>query len=215
MSSRRTYWTAPPGPGSQDGDTAQARAAFEQPIRFARDHGLIEILTSALNDLGDLEIESGELAAGRLLCEESLALAAQRSDAAVVALINLVHVAMLERREGDAAVLARQALQCALGRGDLLMTAWAAIATAWPRAAQGDLQRAARLLGSGLEFLQRAGAEKQWMDTACERAVSKILRDRLDEPTVHALLDEGRKTSVEAAARDALHEAIEHPMARK
>ena len=53
----------------------------------------------------------------------------------------------------DALQIGRRALEGALRRGDLLWVAWAAIGLTWPIVEQGGLQKAARLLGAGLEFL--------------------------------------------------------------
>ena len=189
------------------GDFASARDAYETAIQFAREHALGDVLSVALTDLGDLEILHGNLEAARLLCEESRTHSIPGSDSAVISGINLAHIAMLERRPADAATLSREALEATLRAGSTLTVAWSAILAAWPLAEMGELERSARLLGSGLEFLDNAGAKRDWMDEAVETAVSNILRDHLDEPSTQALLAAGRKMPLEQTAREALNES--------
>jgi hypothetical protein len=64
--------------------------------------------------------------------------------------------------------------------------------------------RSARLLGSAVGFLERAGARREWMDESCEAAVRQTLHDHFDERAARALLDAGRTASLETVARDAL-----------
>jgi hypothetical protein len=115
---------------------------------------------------------------------------------------------MLESSPAEAAGYAREVLRPALRRGDLLAVASAGILLTWPLAQLGDLARAARLLGSAVGFFERAGARREWMDESCEAAALHILRDRLDAPTMQALLAEGRSAPLEAVARDALENPL-------
>jgi hypothetical protein len=140
----------------------------------------------------------------RLLFEECLAVSAPASLLFGFALVNLSHIATLEGRYADATSLAGEALGAALDRGDQLTAAYAAIEIAWPLAEQGELRRSARLLGAGLAFLDTAGVDREWGDTACEAAVLKILNDNLDPDTAQALLDEGRSVPLEQAVLDAV-----------
>ena len=181
-------------------DLLRARAQYERAAEFAREHELADLLQVALNGLGDIAICEGKLAEGRALCDESLATGPPDSVTGVVALINLAH---LECLEGDAAKAERldtDALNIALRRGDRLTAAWAAVELAWPLAEQGMLEASARLLGAGIEFLEHAGAKRDWMSRASERTTRTILFKQLDAESVKALVGEGRGTSVEAAA---------------
>ena len=192
----------------EDGDLARGRAAYEQAIKFAREHALpADVLANALIDLGDVEMVEGDLTAARLHCEEGLALVARESGNASVALLNLCHIAMLEGRPADAAEPGRSALESAIRSGAALTIAWACIEFAWPLAALGEPGPSARLLGSALEFLDRAGAQRQLLVEECEAEVQAILHDRLDRQTVQTLLQEGRETPLDTAARDALSSA--------
>lgn len=182
------------------GDLARASAQYGLAVHFAQDNGLTELQQVALNGLGDIAICEGRLEEGRSLCEESLSMAAPGSVTGVVALINIAHVECLEGDPAKAARLAGDALNTALRRGDVLTAAWAAIELARPLAEQGMLQASARLLGAGVEFLERTGAKRDWMTRASERITRTILCDQLDAGTVEALLDDGRGTSVETAA---------------
>ena len=106
----------------------------------------------------------------------------------VMALINLAHVECLEGDAAKAEKFDADALNIALRRGDVLTAAWAAVELAWPLAEQGRLEASARLLGAGIEFLERAGAKRDWMSRASERSTRAILFDRLDAESVKALV---------------------------
>ena len=190
------------------GDSARARAAFEEAAGFARDHGLSEILVYASTCLADVAIQEGRLEEGRSLSEECCAAVGRESVLANASLVNLGYIEMLEGRPVEAAGFAREVLEPALRRGDLLFVASASMELAWPLAELGDLTRAGKLLGSVLGFLERTGARREWMDRSCEAGARQILRDRLDAGTVQMLLDEGASTPLEEVARDAL----EHPI---
>jgi hypothetical protein len=165
---------------------------------------LTDVLTVALTDLGDVEILEVDLVAARSLCEESRAMAAPGSDGAVISGINLAHIAMLEGRPAEAASVSREGLEATLRAGSMLKVAWSMIMAAWPLAELGEFERSARLLGSGLAFLDSSGAKREWTDEACEAAVYSILTDKFDDQTAQALVNEGRQVPLERAARDAL-----------
>jgi predicted ATPase/DNA-binding SARP family transcriptional activator len=185
-------------------DDHDGRAAYAETIRFAREHDLTRILTSALISLGDLEIRQERLKEALRICEESRAVAARGSDLSAVSLINLTHIAMLESRQDDAARLAREALEEALASGAILIVSWTAIEAAWPLAAHGEFEHAARLLGSAHVFLDRTGARREWMDQAASAAAGDILGDHLDALTLQALFDEGGGITPDKAARAVL-----------
>ncbi len=183
------------------------RALWEQAIQFGRDNNLTEVLAGALVNLADLVLSNGSLSEGRALCEESLALSPPGSSAWDVAALNLAYIETVEGRPAEAEQLSSRALENALLRGDLLDTAFAAIALAWPLAQQGRLEFSARLLGAGLGFLQTAGLTPQWMDDASKAAVLDILHSQLDGETVEALIAEGRDRGLEVVASEALNDS--------
>ena len=183
------------------------RAVYEQAIQFARDNALTDILAGGLANLADLVLSTGSLSEGRVLCEEGRAVAPPGSGARDIAVLNLAYIEIVEGRPAKAEQLVREAFESALARGDLLVVAFAAIHMSWALAEQGRLRWSARLIGAGLGFLQTAGATTQWMDDACEAAVSDILHRELDADTVEALLAEGRDRALEAVVRDALNDS--------
>jgi hypothetical protein len=75
---------------------------------------------------------------------------------------------------------------------------------AWPLAQRGQLLWSARLLGAGLGFQKIAGVRRDWMDHACEEAISDILRHELDAKHVETLIADGANRDLEQVARDAL-----------
>lgn len=185
------------------GDAATHRAVLEQAVQHARDNQLTDTLPAALNNLGDLAIREGRLSEGRALCTEGLAVSQSGSSSALVSLLNLAYIQALEGHHPEATTLAREALDAAVRRGDLLWSAWAATISAWPLAEQGALMSSARLLGAGIAALENSGARRDWMDDACYEAVYTIVSDQLGEPAVQTLIDQGRTLSVAEAARDA------------
>jgi LmbE family N-acetylglucosaminyl deacetylase len=70
-----------------------------------------------------------------------------------------------------------------------------------PTAEQGELERAARLLGAAIEFFEEAGVTRQRTDKECERAALQAMRDRLDEQTVQTLIHVGRSKPLEQVAK--------------
>lgn len=187
------------------GDLDAGRDLLQQADGFAREHGLDDVLAVGLNNLADLAILEGRLDDGIRLSEEGLRVADPVSAVADIALLNLAYVAMVKGDLEDALQIGRRALEGALRRGDLLWVAWAAIGLAWPTAEQGRLEQAARLLGAALEFLDAAGAGRDWMDNVCEEKVRQILREKVGEARANALIEEGRGLPLERAAHEALH----------
>ena len=186
------------------GDLAGARSALEEALAFAREHDVTRFVPTTLVNLADIAIEEGKLEEAQTLCEEGLSLvqdADASSDTELVGLINLAHVANLQRRHCDAASWGRRALTRALDRGDLLTAASAEMQIAWPLAEQGHPGRAGRLLGAAIELFERSGVTKQHTDVVCEQAVWNALRAQLDEQTLRTVIDEGRSMSLEAAAQ--------------
>jgi ATP/maltotriose-dependent transcriptional regulator MalT len=191
---------------SQRGDLDYARAAIEEVARFAREHNLPD-LSSALVNLGDIAIEQGRLDEGRALLQEALNCSEHAtSSAAPVALINLSEIAALQGRYRDAASLGRTALAAALDHGDQLRAVWAALYVAWALAELGEPERSGRLIGAATAFLQNAGFARSRSDLRCEKAVLDALHRRLAGDAVHALVQQGRDTPVEAALSEALAE---------
>jgi tetratricopeptide (TPR) repeat protein len=191
------------------GDHAAGRAAYGQTIGFAREHHLSGVLASALISLADLEIRDGRLEQAIPICEESRALAPPGSELGAVALINLTHIAMREDRHADAAGLAREALDEALRSGATLAVSWTAIEAAWPLAAEGEFEHAARLLGSATQFLDRTGARREWMDQVAIAGAYEILHGHFDAPALQALLEEGSNTAPEDVARSVIEQSSE------
>ena len=190
------------------GDLPAARAALEEAIFIARANTVPGFIPIALNNLADISIEEGDLSPARALCEEALALndSLGITDESAFPLINLAHIASLQGRDADAARLARESARVALSRDDKRTVAAAAMEIAWPLATQGEFERAARLLGAGLGFLETAGITLQRTDAVCEERTRQGLLDEYDAPTLQTLLDEGRGTPLEDAVRDALTE---------
>ena len=166
-----------------------------------------ERIPNALTYLADLEIAAGQLDRARACCEEALGLA-RHSDTGpmVVALINLAHIANLERRSQDASDLAQKALTTSLGAALPIEAAAAALQLAWSLAERTQPQATARLLGAALEVFRYTSFVLQGTEDVAEQAVREALRTApLDAPRMRALVDEGRAMPIEQAAREALN----------
>jgi predicted ATPase/DNA-binding SARP family transcriptional activator len=190
------------------GDLVGARAALEEAIRYARANDVPGFLPTALNNLGDVAIEEGNLDEAWALCEEGLIVAetlAATADASIL-LINLTHIANLQGHVSDAVRLGRKTLKAALDDEDLRTAAGAVMEIAWPLARQGQLERAGRLLGSAMRFYEDSGVTLERTERVCERRTREILCGQFDAHAVRALLAEGRVMPLEDAVRDALGE---------
>jgi tetratricopeptide (TPR) repeat protein len=187
------------------GDTARARVGVEQALQFAREQSP-EHVPDALTYLGDLEIAADKLERARVCCEEALSLARDTDTAVTVdALINLAHVANVERRSQEASDLAYRAFTTSLRTTLPLEAAAAALQLAWSLAERIQPQATARLLGASLEVFRLTGVALQRTEEIAQRAVRETLRTAaLDEPRLEALIDEGRTMPTEQAAREAL-----------
>lgn len=183
------------------GDLPRARALIEGALQLARAHELNRWRSTALVNLVDIEIAEGRLDQARAHCEEAMTLArVVATDTGPALRINLAHIANLERRHADAEGLAQAALTGALAVGDLYDAAAAALMLAWALAEIRQPERAARLLGAGLEFFHEAGAAMQWSNAASEQATREALAAQLDGPTLDALIDQGRSVTLKQAA---------------
>ena len=182
------------------GDLDGERAALTEAILFAREHDVPGFVPTALVNLGDVAIAQGRLDEARSLCEESLALGEDFvGTAAATALLNLMHIANLQRRHGDAANLAGKTLTAALDREDLVIAASATMQIAWRLAEQSQPERAGRLLGAAVEFFETTGATKQHTDIVCEQAVRNALRDQLDEHDRSSAAERGTRDPARAS----------------
>ena len=188
------------------GDLARARVGIEQALQFAREHSP-ERIPDALTYLADLEIAAGKLDRARACCEEALSLTHDTDTALIaVALINLAHVANLERRSQEATDLAQKAITTSVRAALPVEAAAAALQLAWSLAERTQPQATARLLGATLEVFRHTSFAMQRTEDVAEQAVRQALRTApLDAPTMRALVDEGRAMPIEQAAREALN----------
>jgi class 3 adenylate cyclase len=184
------------------GNLPRGRAMMEDALELVRAHELTSWLPFTLGNLVNHYMAEGRLDDARALGEEAVAVAAGvDANEGMVGRINLAQIANLERRYADAAKLAREALEMGVALGHRSFTAAAALRLAWSLAELQQPERAARLLGAVLEFRQHTGIALQWDDTLSERAVRDALGARLDQPTVQALVADGRKISLERAVQ--------------
>ena len=186
-------------------DLAGQRAAFEEAILYARQQVMAGLLITALDCLAYCAMAEGNLDEAQALGEESLTLGVDSGFVPVRTLTNLAHIANVQGRYDDARHFGREALASELAREDWLHSA--PVEVAWTLAEQGRHRPAGRLLGAALGFIDQAGANIAWDIKICKERTCTILRDHLNEQTVQALLDEGRRTPLAKAVQDALSES--------
>jgi tetratricopeptide (TPR) repeat protein len=187
----------------QRGDLAGARTMVEQAAAFAREHNLRQ-LPQALVNLADIATAEGDLVRARELCDEALAHSeGPESTSGTVALVNLAEIANSQGRPAEGAMFARQALEAARDRGDLMTAVWAATLTAWSLAELGELERAGRLLGATLAFTAEVGASRQRTELVCEERILLALSAGFDARQIQTLLAQGHEMPIEEAIRDA------------
>ncbi len=117
--------------------------------------------SSALHVLGVAYQMSGAFEDARRVMSERIALGREMDNPFMVA-VESANLSMVERQVGNldaAADLSREAMETFHRLGDAMAVAWSANGHAAVTAAQGDLDRSARLLGFAEAAIERAGGE--------------------------------------------------------
>ncbi len=190
------------------GDLPRARALNEEVLRLVREHDLQRWLPFSLANQATIEMTEGKHDQARALFDEVLTrLVPGLEWVGAGVRLNLAHIANLEHRHADAAELALEALKRASANGDRSTAAHAALELAWSLAERQQSERAARLLGTALEFFWHTGVALQSDHAITEQAIRDALREQLDERTLDALVDEGRGIRLEQAAQKECQDA--------
>jgi tetratricopeptide (TPR) repeat protein len=161
-----------------------------------------------LNILGEIYRTSGDDARARRAYEESLAISRQTGETRRICYIcsNLAYIAQHEGDHKRAIRFSLDHLQLALERKNRLDITTALRVLAGSIGAEGDPQRAARLLGTTEIVLERLGSFHQPGDQHEHGRIVASVRNQLDDDAFNAAWEQGRNTSLEAAIAEVLSE---------
>ena len=190
-----------------DCDEAAARAAFEQELALARAWGSPILAARALEWLGNLALEQGNVAEAAACYGESLS-AFRQARGQVGASLVLLGLGIVALEQGDpprARALLRESLALQLETGMRqgavpTLEGLAAVAASAPAGAQ----RALRVAGAASAARTRPGAWRVWPN-------SQVARDRLERwllPARRALTAEAAETAWAAGHAMPLEEAL-------
>ena len=144
----------------------------------------------------------GRLDRARAVLEEALLATEVGSGPRVLVQVNLAHIANVERRHADAGELAQEVLEPAFAIGQSHNAAVAALEFAWSLAELHQPERATRILGAALEFFRDAGTFMQSRKWSASRRSATPSERNWTSARLQALLDEGRRMTVEQAVRE-------------
>jgi predicted ATPase/DNA-binding SARP family transcriptional activator len=195
------------------GDLAAASTALREALALRRRIGELEGVTAALNGLALIAIATDEYAEAGALFEEAFAISRERGDLFYEAARDVV-LGYLAFARGDlesTRVSCVNALESCRRHGYLQFTAYALETLAGVAAAEGNLPRAARLLGSALAISDRigrvpvpvprataTGVAYDWEARAVKRALAGARRD-VGLRAWDELVSEGRALSLDEA----------------
>jgi len=190
-----------------EGDLARALVHAEEAIETARAAGDEHRLGMALAGRGDLGLVAKDYERAIADSRTSAELFSQLGDSwgRSIALINLATALLCTGCLDEATFSAREGLRLALGMKNGYAVAGAAETLAWIAAEQGNLARAAVLLGGASMLWELVGADQ--MPTAEREVHERIeeeVRDQLGRDRFDHLVAEGRSLSGEEAVALAL-----------
>ena len=190
------------------GDFAGARACSVESLALFRELGDKVGESDEIGNAATSALWQGDLPAARALFEETLGLHEQLGDRIGVAfsLAGLGHVARAQQEEAAARAYYQRALQQHrdLGEDEGVIEALEGLGVLAAR--QPDLERAARLFAA----LDAARAARRLalspFEQAARAAALSATAGKLDDPTLQAAAETGRRLTLEQAAAEALAE---------
>jgi predicted ATPase len=188
---------------SMRGDDEQARAFWEECRQLGSDHGMEDRLAIATMNLSGLALGEDRFDEARALAEEaSRTFAEAESPLWCNTLLILGEAARRSGRYADAKRILGQCLEACAQRDGRTVGAIALAHLAAVAVAQGDIHRAALLLGAGYGGLESGHFTGQREDETESLRIE--LHGRVRDSGLEAVLAEGRSMSLEDAARFAL-----------
>jgi predicted ATPase/class 3 adenylate cyclase/Tfp pilus assembly protein PilF len=166
------------------GDLASARATFEEAAALARANGDLANYGVLVSNVAEVAVRQGDYEAAVPLFEESLSIMRELADnpGQIAAILGLGSVANGRGRYAEAVELYEEGLRLLQqegGEAHRLPEAFAQLAIA--AAGQGDLARAAMLLGAGDAHYEQIGAAPGTAERARFEALLERVRTELGE----------------------------------
>ena len=188
------------------GDFKQARMFCDEAVAVARAAGDVRLEAFALFMLAEGSLHAGRYADVRDIGERALALARAAGDKEVIAVVQarLGVAAAHERRLDEASAHLHEAISHARSLRFPETVAWCCEGFALVAAEQGDVARAARLIGAGESLRRAAGGVVQPAEAAAREAALATVRRALPVEEVEAALEAGRGLSLDDAAVEAI-----------
>jgi predicted ATPase/DNA-binding CsgD family transcriptional regulator len=193
------------------GDDAASRALLAEGLALSRGLGDKQGIAASVQNLGILALNQRDSVAARALLGESLALSRELGDRRTMSL-SLVSLGSLAGDQGDYAVareLFEEGLALCRESGYKYGTVWGLAGFARLAQAEGQPQRAARLLGALEALHERTGTRPQPRERAWVERTRREARAQLDAAIFNAAWETGRQMPLDEAIAFALQKTAE------
>lgn len=191
------------------GDSERAALLLEEAVTLSRELEEKPVAARAMNNLGDLALTVGDYAQAEALFEESLDLLRELGDTSNVArsLFNLGAAALRRGRYQDALSRFRESIALSRGIDDKEDLAWCLEGFAALAAAEGDAERAARLLGAAGVLLETIGGAFKPFERLLHDQTVAAAHTRLGTTTFEAIRVQGAALNLQQAVEFAVEAA--------
>ncbi len=183
------------------GDSGRGTEFLEEAVRRSRQAGENRTLYPALYWLGDVAQSQNRLEDAVKLMEESLTMARAHGDIWMQAsvLSRLGQVLFKHGEYSRAIVVLREGLTLAKSLALFMFVALGLEGLAWVASAQGDGERAGRLLGASQALFERVGAALLTLWQADHERATTAARDQIGADAFAHAVAEGRAMQVDQA----------------
>jgi predicted ATPase/DNA-binding SARP family transcriptional activator len=178
--------------------SAERVRTVETSLEISRQTDNKMLQNSALNNLGYLELEGGEISLARVRLTEAVRLAQQIGDRRGLSecLCTLGFASHLDHADTDAREMFEQARAIAHRDGDHLMVAYAYLGLALIASRAGDAQTAARLHGTADAIHQRLGTRFDSLESELRDADLSRVRAALGPAAFENAYDAGHASEI-------------------
>ncbi|HZE06145.1 MAG TPA: BTAD domain-containing putative transcriptional regulator [Solirubrobacteraceae bacterium] len=180
---------------------AERARTVGESLRLAHQAGNKALYLGALNNLGYLEIEAGNVTAARGRLAEGVRLAHEIGARRPLSLLSctLGFASYLDHADTEARAMFDQSLAIAQRSGDQLMVAYAQLGLALIASRTGDAQAAATLHGAADVIHDRLGTRLDSLESRLRDADLTGVRAALGDTAFQSAYDAGRASDVPAA----------------
>jgi predicted ATPase/Tfp pilus assembly protein PilF len=188
------------------GDTTRARPLLEEAAALSRELDEKPVVARAINNLGDFALTAGEYARAETLFRESLVLLRELGDTSNVArsLFNLGAAALQLGRHAEALSRFRESIALSREMEDKEDLAWCLEGFAALAVAEGNPERAARLLGAAEGLLDAMAGEFKPFERLLHEGTVAATRSQLTRRSFDVARAEGESLGLSEAVEYAL-----------